>query len=160
MPSAAYERAIRASAPVDDLRVAAEIMHPDLTGGPARVINDTADCVIEGATWTALRFDARLADAVTGRLPRAELLIDNVGRPLMDPLARSDGLSGGQVRLVLVLLDGQGGGTVEWESTLDVEAVTADTATVTITLGFGPSLDRPATGLRADIARLPQLFAR
>ena len=157
MPSAAYRRAIRAGAPDDEIRIAAVLTHPDLDG-PARVINDTEDVEIDGETHMALRFEVRLADAVMGRLPRAEIAIDNVGRPLMGPVADSDGLAGGRIRLMVVLLDGAGGAEVEWESTLDVETVRATQESVVITLGFGPSLDQPATGFRADLDRVPGLF--
>ena len=155
MATARYKRAIRTSSPADTVLTALEITHPDITT-PVRVVNDAVDHTIEGNTYVGLRFGARLADDVEGRVPQGELVIDNVGRELMQWIDAAQGGVGATVRVMQVLA----GASVspEWEMTLDVSRIRADQERVVVGLGFDPLLGRSAVQMRHDPQTSPGLF--
>ena len=76
-----FDQASRAGTPEAPVLTALEITHPDVTA-PARAVNDTKNHTIDGNNFVAARFRARLADDADGQVPRAELVIDNVGNVL------------------------------------------------------------------------------
>ena len=165
MPSPAYERAIRATSPGEVVLLALEIRHPALPE-PVRVVNAAADPEvlaktyrIEGETYAALRFEARLAGDEPGQAPRAELVMDNVGRELLTWVEAADGGVGATVRVMMALMDEQADDArVEWEVTYDVLQVRADQERLAVGLGYDPLLDRPAVLLRHDPQTSPGLF--
>ena len=150
-----YRRAIRASAPADTLLTALELRHPAIST-PVRVVNDTQERTIDGQDYVALRFGARFADDVEGQVPRAELVVDNVGRALMQWIERAEGGVGATVRVMQVLAIPDA--TPEWEMTLDVASVRADQERVVVGLGFDPLLGRSAVAMRHDPQTSPGLF--
>ena len=75
----AYNLAIRATSPEHQVVTCVELDH-DEAPTPVRLVNDGEDLRVGGATYTATRFEARLADDVERRAARAELSIGNVGR--------------------------------------------------------------------------------
>ena len=150
-----YARAIRAAAPEDVLLIALEISHPKISD-PVRVVNNPVNQIIEGNTYVGLRFSARLADDIEGRAPEAELVIDNVGRDMMQWIEAADGGAGATVRIMQVLA---GPPTApESEMTLDVARVRADQERIVVGLGFDPLLGRGAVQLRHDPQTSPGLF--
>ena len=154
-PGEQHARAIRESAPERRLLTALEIRHPAVAA-PVRVVNDTAERIIEGNRYVALRFDARLADDVEGQAPQAELAIDNVGRDLTQWVEAAGGGAGATVRVLQVLdIDDP---PVEWELTMDLAGVQVDAERVTARLGFDPLLGRAAVSLRHDPQTSPGLF--
>ena len=155
--TAAGRRAAAESAPADVLLDALEIRHPDLAA-PVRVVNDRRDLALEGETWQALAFEPRVVDDVEGRIPSAELRIDNIGRPLMRWVEAARGGAGATVRMVRVLAPASGAPAVEWEITIDVLSIAADQRHVTVRLGYEALLQRPAVVMRFDPATAPGLF--
>ena len=145
----------RAAQPRNRILTCAEFRHPDLSA-PLRAVNDTEDRVVAGETYTATRFEAKLADDAKRRAPRAEISVGNVGRALSRFVEESGGGAGGTVRLFQVLdVDGA---RPDWELTLDVMGITGDSANVRVSLGFDPLLGRPAVALRYDPQTAPGLF--
>ncbi len=147
-----YDRALRASSPLDRVLTALEIRHPAIVE-PVRVVNDADDHTIEGERYVGLRFGARFADDVEGREPRAELVIDNVGRELTQWIEAAGGGVGATVRVMQVV-----DGIPEWEMTMDVAHIRLDQERVTARLGFDPLLGRAAVTLRHDPQTSPGLF--
>jgi len=134
---------------------ALEIAHP-ASPTPVRIVNDTRNREIAGATYVGVRFDIRLADDVAGRAPQAEIAIDNVGRALTQWIDLTRGAAGATVRVLQVLAveDPE----VQWEMTLDVAGMRQDASRVTARLGFDPLLGRAAVSLRHDPQTSPGLF--
>ena len=155
--SAAGQRAAAELAPEDVLLDALEIRHPAIAA-PVRVVNDTTNLELEGETWQAVAFEPRAVSDVEGRVPSAELRVDNVGRPLMEWIEAARGGGGATVRMMRVLVRGGGAPAVEWEVTTDVLSIRADQRHVIVRLGYDLLLQRPAVSMRFDPATAPGLF--
>lgn len=149
-----HRRAQRELAPADVVLHAIEISHPDLAA-PVRVVNDAEDRVLDGENYTALRFAVRLADDAEGRVPRAQLQIDNVGRPLTQWIERTGGGAGSTVR-VMEFLAGQT--SPEWELGFELADVRVDQRQVSATIGHENLFGRRAVRLRHDPETSPGLF--
>lgn len=152
--SRGYRLAQRALAPEDVVLTALEITHPDVSA-PIRVVNDAVDREIVGETYIGLRFDARLVDDVDGRAPRAELIMDNVGRVLTEWIERASGGAGASVRVMQIVA---GQSIPEWELTLELAGVSVSQSQATGTIGYEPLLGRRAVALRHDPETSPGLF--
>ncbi len=83
------------------------------------------------------------------------ILVDNVGRDLVQWIERADGGAGATVR-VMALLAGED--AIEWEVTLDVGAIHVGMSAVRIALGYEPLLGRRAVALRHDPQTTPGIF--
>ena len=154
-PAVLFARARRETAPEHAILTALEIAHPAVSP-PVRVVNDTEDRVIEGETYTAVRFDAVLASHDEGQVPRAQIAVDNVGRELNTWIERTGGGVGASVR-AMQLLD-EAGAEVEWEVTMEIVSIVQSSERITATLGFDALLGRPAVRLRYDPEHAPGLF--
>lgn len=152
--SDAHRRAQRELSPDGVVLHALEITHPDVPA-PVRVVNDAVDRVLDGETYTALRFGIRLAGDTEGQAPRAELVVDNVGRPLTQWIERSGGGSGSTVRVMEFLA---GRTSPEWEVTLELADAHVDQQQVTASIGYENLLGRSAVRLRHDPETSPGLF--
>ena len=151
-----------ALSPEDSQLAALEISHPDLAA-PARVINDHQSRVIEGETYQKLAFRARIAGDADGRVPTAELVMDNVGREILQWIdqaqATASGIHGISVRVMIVTARGAEVITApDYDVTMDVVGLTADTKEVVATLGFDPFQGRAAVTLRHDPTTSPGVF--
>ena len=158
--AARWRRAARALAPARALLAAAEISHP-AAPAPVRIVNDTRPHTIEGRAFAALRFGARIADDTDGGPPRAELWMDNVGRPLTQWLDAARGAAGARARILQVSADPadpRAASVVEWEQTLALYDTRIDRARVTARLGYPSLRGRAAVVARHDPARSPGLF--
>ena len=102
MPSERYKRALGAVSSSDVVLVLLEITHPDMPA-PARVVRDTQDLVSNGNVFVATGFDFTFPDDKGAAAPRAELVVDNIGRELMSWIEASKGGRGAEVRLMIVL---------------------------------------------------------
>ncbi len=149
-----FETEIRASSPRKRVLTAIEITHP-ATLQPVRLVNDTRNARIDGQTYTACRFEARLSNDEAQRAPRAEIAIGNVGRQINDWVELTGGGAGGEVRIMQLL---EGANEVDWEMTMDLAGMSQSSEVVTATLGFDPLLGRPAVAIRYDPQTAPGLF--
>lgn len=165
MPTDAYTRATRELAPEHTVLDALEIKHPALAD-PVRLVNDRSDLLLDEADgddtvtrrYIALAFRARLSDDVAGKAPVAEIVMDNVGRELMQWVDAAQGGAGATVRVMRVLVGGADAPAVEWEVTTDVLGVRAGQRQVVARLGYDPMLNRPAVVVRYDPQTAPGLF--
>ena len=161
-PAARAARARTTLSPEDAQIAALEIRHPEITD-PVRVVNDGQDREIEGETYVAIRFRARIADDQPDRIPAAELAIDNVGREVVQWIDRARettaGIHGVTVRVMLVTVTSdEAVDAPDYDVTMDVLSLTATTREVTARLGFDPMPGRPAVAMRHDPATSPGLF--
>lgn len=132
-----------------------EISHPGLTQ-PARVVNDAQDIIVQGQRYVALGFQAVLPDDLEEGLPRATLVMDNVGRELTQWIESSQGGRGAQVRMLQVLRNEPD--IIEWEVTLSLSNVRLDAGTIQGTLTYEDLLNRPAVTLFYRPETAPGLF--
>ncbi len=141
---------------------ALEITHPEIAE-PVRVINDAQDRVIAGETYVALRFNARIAADQPGRVPVAELSLDNVGREVTTWISQAQmtasGIQAVSVRVMIVVTTADRAvDAPDYDVTMDVLSVTATSQNITARLGFDPLLGRAAVALRHDPQTSPGLF--
>lgn len=153
--SAAYMETVRRTSADEAPLILLDITHPGLTE-PARVVNDTADVVSFGNTYTALAFDIALPDDPEEGLPRAMLAIDNVGRVLTQWIESSNGGRGAKVRIMQILRSNPN--VIEWEVTLDLSNVRLDAQRITGTLSYEDLLNRPAVMLWYRPETAPGIF--
>ena len=156
--SAAWRRAVREGTPGDALAYAVEIEHPDLAV-PARAVTGVGEAVtIGGDAYAPLRFELALADDVEGQAPRAELRLDNVGRPLTQWIEAAQGGTGATATIRALRVEADGTAHEEWTQTLDVADSRVDQRQVVARLGHDPLLGRPAVPVRHDPDVSPGLF--
>ncbi|MDP1673983.1 MAG: DUF1833 family protein [Burkholderiales bacterium] len=132
-----------------------EITHPQLAQ-PVRVVRDTEDIVSNGETFVALNFDIQLPDDLQGKLPRAPIRIDNVGRELTQWIDESKGGRGAQVRVMQVMRDDPD--TLEYDVTMDLLSVRQNGAHVTGELGYEDTLNLPALAMTYRPDNTPGIF--
>ena len=154
--SRGWHVAVRELSPDAVLVIALEINHPDLPDR-VRVVSDTQDLVLGGDTFLALRFAFRLADD-DNKAPKAELRIDNIGRPLTQWIELAGGGAEATARIIGVMIAADGTAAEEWDTSLDVVGVTVDQQYVTARLGYEPLLGRAAVQARHDAEISPGLF--
>ena len=161
MATADYRIAARAVAPADRLLEAVELNHP-AAAGPLRAVSDDVAQTIGGHEYAPIPFQYRWPDQSQDRLPRASLVMDNIGRALTRWIEATAGLSGAQMTLMQCRRTETDAGVVAWhveESvTLDVAGAHIDAQSVTVEMGFGMDLTRAAVGLRYTPSTAPSLF--
>lgn len=161
MASADYRIAARAVAPADRLLEAVELSHP-AAAGPLRAVNDDVAQTIGGHEYAPIPFRLGWPDQSQDRLPRASLVMDNVGRVLTRWIEATAGLSGAEMTLMQVRRTETDAGVATWhveESvTLDVAGARIDAQSVSIEMGFGLDLTRAAVGIRYTPDTAPSLF--
>ena len=143
------------SSPTAALMTALEIRHPDASS-PLRVVDASENKTIDGNTYIAMRFSARLAQDDDSRAPQAELSMDNVGREATRWIEDAGGGSGATVRIIQ-LIDAPGR-EIEWEMTLDITRLSLDSERVVARLGFDTGIGRPAVLMRHDPQTTPGIF--
>ncbi len=153
-PAERFARARRELSPADVALTALEISHPALQD-PVRVVNDVEDREIDGERYVALRFDARLATDADGQVPRAEIALDNVGRPLTQWIEAAGGGAGASVRVIQVIA---GESDVLWEATMRAGDIHVGQTQVRIPLTHEHLLGRRAVRVRHDPETTPGLF--
>lgn len=158
MTASRFRRTQTELAPAERVVTALEVRHPQLPDAPVRVVHDTEPLTLDGQSYIPLAFRARLAQDVDGRVPAAEVVVDNIGRPLMQWVDAAQGGGGATVQVMQVLAPAAGAASVEWAVTMDVLSVRADQRHVTVRLGYDPLLGRPAVVPRYDPQTAPGLF--
>lgn len=132
-----------------------EITHGALSA-PIRVVSDNQDLLSNGNTYTALAFRAMLPDDLEGQLPRAQLVVDNVGRELVQWLEASNGGEGARVKMMQIRRADPD--VVEWEIDLDLTNVKMTAREVSGQLGFEDLLSRPAVAKMYNSTTAPGLY--
>ena len=139
--SAAYKSTLASTAAPEAPLILLEINHPALSE-PVRVINDNDALTSNGKTFIACPFTCELPDDFADQLPRASLVVDNVGRDLMYWIENSGGGEGSTATFSQVMRSRPD--LVEWSITMNLYNVTADVQHVSAELGFENLFGRPA----------------
>ncbi len=132
-----------------------EIEHAQLAQ-PVRVVCDTDDIVSNGDTYTAFAFQITLPTDLDNELPRAQLVLDNVGRELVQWIDSSFGGQGATVRAMQVMRDDPD--TLEFDMTLDLLAVQQNVAQISAGLGFDDTLNKAGLPIRYSPDVAPGLY--
>ncbi|NUW66963.1 DUF1833 family protein [Vibrio coralliilyticus] len=132
-----------------------ELNHPSFDA-PARLVADVVDLVHQGHRYTAIPVEVTLPDDAQGKLPQAQLRLDNVGRVLTDEIEAARGLEGGTCTLLQVLRTHPD--HVEWGMDMDILSVSLDAQRVTARLGFEDLLNLPAVTIAFTPEYAPGLF--
>ena len=101
-------------------------------------------------------FDFTFPDDKGSAAPRAELVVDNIGRELMSWIEASKGGRGAEVRLMIVLRETPD--VIEADYRLGLERIVVDQWKISGELGYGNLLDLPAVAVRYDPSTAPGLF--
>lgn len=132
-----------------------EITHDQLAV-PIRVVADTQDLISNGDTYTAYAFGISLPDDRAGQLPRANLVIDNLGQELTQWLDASGGGRGAQVRIMQVMRDAPD--VIEYETTLDLLNVGQSLARISGELGYDDTLNQAGLAATYRPDNCPAIF--
>ncbi|HNC51255.1 MAG TPA: DUF1833 family protein [Accumulibacter sp.] len=153
--SSAYRSTLAQTSAPEAPVVLLQIDHPALSA-PVRVVNDTVDLTSNGSLYVAFPFDCQLPDDFEGQLPRASLVIDNVGRDLMYWIETSGGGQGSTATFSQVMRSRPD--VVEWSILMYLYNVTADARHVSAELGFANFFGRPAVQLNFRPDSAPGIF--
>ena len=137
---------------------AIEIEHPDVADN-IRLVADSQDATIEGNTYTALAFRARLPQQVEGEVLTASIEVDNVGRAMVQWVEASDGGRGATLRIMEIAFDAMGDAEIIWEvGGLDVGQAQLTNETFSVSLTDISATQSNAVKLRHDASESPGLF--
>lgn len=121
-----------------------------------RIVNDTTDWVSQGKVYTGFPFGFKLPDDVGGQAPRAQLVLDNVGRSITEDL---EGLQPGElVTARLMITDRVDPNVIEASYDLPMTQVVVNTRTASAQLGVDFLMRQQAVTLRANPFTLPGIF--
>jgi len=110
-----------------------EINHPGLTS-PVRVVNDNDDLTHNGNLFQAFGFEIDKPNQPESGQPEAKIVMDNVGKDLMEWLEVSSGGSGATATIKQVLRSTPN--VVEYEIQMVLTNITATTSKITARLSF------------------------
>lgn len=132
-----------------------EINHQDLYA-PVRVVNDTNDVTCNGNLYIAYPFTCKLPDDYENQLPKASIVIDNVGRELMYWIDTTGGGKDSTCTFRQILRSNPN--VIEWEVTMSLFNIQVTMETVSAELGFENLFNKPAILRRYRPETTPGLF--
>lgn len=132
-----------------------EINHEDLLE-PVRVVNDMQDIESNGETYFAYPFNCVLPDDYENQLPKAKIVIDNVGRELMYWIETTGGGQNSTCTFKQILRSNPD--LIEWEITMALFNVQVTMQSVSAELGFENLFNKPAISRRYQPSTAPGLF--
>ena len=141
--------------PTDLWLMLLEINHSALAA-PLRFAVDSQELVSQGNTYAAIGARIELPDDQDTQYPRAQIVIDNVGRSLMRILEDTHGMRGATVKLIQVYRSRPD--IWEQEIEMDMRDITATQSTVSAQLSFDNVFDRPSVPLTYRPTTKPGLF--
>lgn len=153
--SAAWRRTVNALSAAERPLLLLEITHADLAE-PIRVVNDSQDLTSNGELFVGLAFHAELPSDLEQGMPRARLVVDNVGKELVGWLEASNGGQGARCRMLQMLRSDPD--TIEWEVTLDLTNLIVTPMTVSGDLGYDDLLNRAGIPFTYRPETAPGLF--
>lgn len=153
--SSAYKSTLAQTSASEAPIVLLQIDHASLSS-PVRVVNDTLDLTSNGNLYVAFPFRCELPDDFDGQLPRASLVIDNVGRDLMYWIEASSGGQGSTATFSQVMRSRPD--LVEWSITMYLYNVVADVMHVSAELGFANFFGRPSVQITFRPDTSPGVF--
>ncbi len=132
-----------------------EVNAPSFSG-PLRIVNDTQNWTSNGVLYLGVPFGFKLPDDTRGQSPRAQLVLDNVGRGISDDL---EGLQANEVVMArLMVSDRANPNAIERDYYLPITAVTISGATATAQCGVDYLMRQQAVKLRANPFTMPGIF--
>lgn len=132
-----------------------EIDHEALTQ-PVRVVNDMTDVTSNGNLYIAYPFKCVLPDDYENQLPKARIVIDNVGRELMYWIETTGGGQNSSCTFKQILRSNPD--IIEWQITMNLYNVQVTMESVTAELGFENLFSKPAITRRYRPDTAPGLF--
>lgn len=132
-----------------------EIDHEALTQ-PVRVVNDMTDVTSNGNLYIAYPFKCVLPDDYENQLPKAQIVIDNVGRDLMYWIETTGGGQNSSCTFKQILRSNPD--IIEWQITMNLYNVQVTMESVTAELGFENLFSKPAISRRYRPDTSPGLF--
>lgn len=132
-----------------------EIDHEALTQ-PVRVVNDMTDVTSNGNLYIAYPFKCVLPDDYENQLPKAQIVIDNVGRELMYWIETTGGGQNSSCTFKQILRSNPD--IIEWQITMNLYNVQVTMESVTAELGFENLFSKPAISRRYRPDTAPGLF--
>jgi len=132
-----------------------EIDHEALTQ-PVRVVNDMTDVTSNGDLYVAYPFKCVLPDDYENQLPKARIVIDNVGRDLMYWIETTGGGQNSSCTFKQILRSNPD--IIEWQITMNLYNVQVTMESVTAELGFENLFSKPAISRRYRPDTSPALF--
>ncbi|MDW7598962.1 DUF1833 family protein [Stenotrophomonas maltophilia] len=131
------------------------ITSPSLPG-PLRIVNDTQDWVSQGIPYMGVPFGFKLPDDTRGQSPRAQLVLDNVGRGISEDL---EALGPNELMMArLMVSDRADPNLYERDYYLPITSVSVAGATATAQCGVDYLMRQQAVRLRANPFTLPGIF--
>ena len=132
-----------------------EINHPQLVQ-PVRVVNDMQDVTSNGELYVGYPFNCVLPDDYENQLPKARIVIDNIGRDLMYWIETTGGGQGSTCTFKQILRSNPD--LVEWEITMSLFNVQVTMQSVSAELGFENLFNKPAITRRYRPDTAPGIF--
>ena len=132
-----------------------EINHEDLDQ-PVRVVNDTTDITSNGDLYIAYPFKCVLPDDYENQLPKAQIVVDNIGRDLMYWIETTGGGQDSTCTFKQILRSNPD--LVEWEVTMALFNVQVTMQNIVAELGFENLFNKPAISRRYQPSTAPGLF--
>ena len=136
---------------------ALEISHPSVTSD-VLIVGDSQSVTLEGNTYPALSFRARLPQDKEGEVRQAGLEIDNVGRKLVEWVEASEGGRGAVIRIMEIVVDSSRNARIVWEMSMDVGTTRLVNEKLSVVLVDEGSSMAPCVKLRHDPVESPGLF--
>lgn len=153
--SAKYKSTLAEVNATESPLILVEINHDDLVD-PIRVVNDMQDVTSNGNLYIAYPFNCTLPDDYENQLPKAKIVIDNVGRELMYWIETSGGGQDSTCTFKQILRSNPD--LVEWEVTMSLFNVQVTMQSVSAELGFENLFNKPAISRRYQPSTAPGLF--
>ncbi|WP_256775416.1 MULTISPECIES: DUF1833 family protein [unclassified Stenotrophomonas] len=123
---------------------------------PLRIVNDTQDWVSQGIAYMGVPFAFKLPDDTRGQSPRAQLVLDNVGRGISEDL---ESLGPNELLMArLMVSDRANPNQYERDYYLPITSVSLAGATATAQCGVDYLMRQQAVRLRANPFTLPGIF--
>ena len=121
-----------------------------------RIVNDTQNWTINGLEYIGFPFGFKAPDDVSGQVPRAQLVIDNVGRSITEDL---ESLQPGELVTAKVMItDRADPNTIERTLYLPMTQVSVNSRQVSAQCGMDFLTRQQAVLLRANPFTLPGIF--
>ena len=133
-----------------------DISHPDLIGGPIRLVSDTVAVISGGNTYEPFPFEIDLPSDEEEHLSQAELLVGEVGPTIVEALRTITTPPSIDLRIVLASAPDT---TVAGPFNFTAREVEGDATSLRLRLTFEDILNEPFPGDEFDPARFPGLFS-
>jgi len=123
---------------------------------PLRIVNDTQDWVSQGVEYLGVPFSFKLPDDTRGQSPRAQLVLDNVGRGISEDL---EALAPNELMMARFMLSDRADPNVyERDYYIPVTSILVAGATASAQCGVDHLMRQQAVRLRANPFTLPGIF--